>query len=250
MISSKKYVLEGRLCIAPGMWVVPDMNMPDGESMFMQKKVGKDWLEEKLGIDTRGLLYSGLLGASFAAAPDNETVRLRIINIFWRCMRRDVLMNDFIWKGLDGTKIKTHWLARGYGGVSFPDEAERINALDIDFAGSSLKEIIAKSEEIREYGADDPVLLFNGGDFAYPQISAPQTVSKYESDKYDVGFSTVKNHMQSVNWGESKRSGRRVQHLSAGYVYHKYFDKADDKKAYKPNVCARKICGYFGKGRY
>ena len=243
----KKYVLEGRLCIAPGMWVVPDMNMPDGESMFMQIKIGKDWLEEKLGISP-DVCYIADCWGHHAQLPQMMRQSGYDYYIFWRCMRRDVLMNDFIWKGLDGTKIKTHWLARGYGGVSFPDEAEKVNALDIDFAGSSLKEIVEKSEEIRQYGPDNPVLIFNGGDFAYPQISAPQTVSKYESDNYDINFSNVKSHMQSVNWEKVKETGGEFNTSQQGTFTTNILIKQTIRKLINQTHALEKFEVVAGKG--
>ena len=60
-------------------------------------------------------------GPSRPTAADNDTVGIKYY-VFWRCMRRDVMMNDFIWEGLDGTRINTHWLPRGYSGISFPTQ--------------------------------------------------------------------------------------------------------------------------------
>ena len=86
------------------------------------------------------------------------------------------MMNDFIWEGLDGTRINTHWLPRGYSGISFPDTAEVLNILDLGLAGSKRDEIIKLCEEIRRYGSGETVMVFNGGDFAYPQMSAPEII--------------------------------------------------------------------------
>ncbi len=199
----KKYVAQGRLCISPGMWAVPDMNMPDGESMFMQVKLGKDWLAEKFNINP-DVCYIADCWGHHAQLPQIMRQAGYSYYIFWRCMRRDVMKNDFIWQGIDRTEIKTHWLARGYSGVSFPDEAEKVNVLDLDFVGSSEEDLIKRCEDIRQYGEDDDILIFNGGDFAYPQISAPEIVSKYNNNDYYIGFSTVKDHMDAVNWDNTE----------------------------------------------
>ena len=40
---------EGRLAFAPGMYVMPDMNMVDAESLFLLTKYGKRFLQENFG---------------------------------------------------------------------------------------------------------------------------------------------------------------------------------------------------------
>jgi alpha-mannosidase len=201
----KKFVDEGRLAVSPGMLAVPDMNMPDGESMFMQIKVGKEWLKETLGIDP-DVCYIADCWGHHAQLPQIMNQSGYNYYIFWRCMRRDVLLNDFIWQGIDGSQIKTHWLARGYGGISFPAEADKINVLDLDFADYSLENIVSLCKDIQEYGNEGNVLIFNGGDFAYPQISAPVIIEKYKglSDRYVLNFSTPKKHLSSFDWDDKQ----------------------------------------------
>jgi alpha-mannosidase len=49
----KKRVAEGRWELVGGMWVEPDLNMPDGESLVRQLLVGKRYFQEKFGRDVR-----------------------------------------------------------------------------------------------------------------------------------------------------------------------------------------------------
>ncbi len=46
-------IKEGRWEIVGGMWVEPDLNMPDGESLVRQILVGKRWFKQNYGVDTR-----------------------------------------------------------------------------------------------------------------------------------------------------------------------------------------------------
>jgi alpha-mannosidase len=46
-------IQEGRWEIVGGMWVEPDLNMPDGESLVRQILVGKRWFKQNYGVDTR-----------------------------------------------------------------------------------------------------------------------------------------------------------------------------------------------------
>jgi len=49
----KERVKEGRWEIAGGMWVEPDLNLPDGESLVRQILLGKRYFQEKFGVDVR-----------------------------------------------------------------------------------------------------------------------------------------------------------------------------------------------------
>jgi alpha-mannosidase len=48
-----KRIKEGRWELVGGMWVEPDLNMPDGESLVRQLLVGKRYFKQKFGVDVR-----------------------------------------------------------------------------------------------------------------------------------------------------------------------------------------------------
>ena len=49
----KQRIKEGRWEIVGGMWVEPDLNMPDGESLVRQLLVGKRWYKQAYGVDVK-----------------------------------------------------------------------------------------------------------------------------------------------------------------------------------------------------
>jgi alpha-mannosidase len=49
----KHRIKDGRWEIVGGMWVEPDLNMPDGESLVRQLLVGKRWFKQAYGVDVR-----------------------------------------------------------------------------------------------------------------------------------------------------------------------------------------------------
>lgn len=49
----KKRIKEGRWEIVGGMWVEPDLNMPDGEAQVRSILVGKRWFKKEYGVDVR-----------------------------------------------------------------------------------------------------------------------------------------------------------------------------------------------------
>ena len=49
----RRRVKEGRWEVIGGMWVEPDLNMPDGESLVRQLLLGKRYFQQKFGVDVR-----------------------------------------------------------------------------------------------------------------------------------------------------------------------------------------------------
>jgi alpha-mannosidase len=49
----KERIKEGRWEVVGGMWIEPDLNMPDGESLVRQLLVGKRWYKQNYGVDVR-----------------------------------------------------------------------------------------------------------------------------------------------------------------------------------------------------
>lgn len=195
-----RFAQEGRLSIAPGMYVMPDMNHPDGESLFQQIKVGKKWLREHLNIDPQVCWIADCWG-HHAQLPQMLGQAGYTTYVFWRCMRRDVLKSNFHWRGLDGTLIHTHWLARGYGSLVFPN-AQIENAPDLNLAGCGIGQIQKLAAELLDYSSSRSILLCNGGDMLRPQPSAPAAVRLLQDsgELPQVRFSTPEEFLASVSW--------------------------------------------------
>lgn len=197
----QKFAREGRLSAAPGMYVMPDLNLPDGESLFQQIRVGREWLEAKLGLEPTVCWIADCWG-HHAQLPQILRQTGYDAYVFWRCMRRDVLRNDFIWKGMDGTKIRAHWLALGYASLRFPTEADRINEGDLNFVEADADQVRDVVRELTRYGSPESFLILNGGDFAFPQSSGPSSVRRMagHAGLSKLRFSTLEQFLESVDW--------------------------------------------------
>lgn len=189
-----------RLSFAPGMFVMPDMNMIDGESLFRQAKVGREWLAEHLGVVPEACWIADCWG-HHAQLPQILRQSGYSAYFFWRCMRPDVARSDFLWQGLDGTKIVTHWLSHGYAGIHFPDNGGGVeNRLELQIAeasGRAIRELADKLHACGEFGA---TLICNGGDFCVPQSGAPATLRELNRNpEADLRFSTPAGYHHAVD---------------------------------------------------
>jgi alpha-mannosidase len=201
-------VRRGQIEIAPGMFVMPDMNHADGESLFQQAKIGKRWLARTFGVDSSVCWIADCWG-HHAQLPQILSQSGYEYYVFWRCMRPDVLINNFRWSGLDGTEIRTHWLSRGYSGLSFPDDSVVANELDLDFVESNCDSMTAAVREIGEYGDESNVLICNGGDFRFPQETAISMLREYNrrTPGINATLSTPLEYLDEQNWEEAPVRG-------------------------------------------
>ncbi len=112
----KQRIQEGRWEIVGGMWVEPDLNMPDGESLVRQILVGKRWFKQAYGVDVR-------IGWN----PDSFGYTWQLPQIYKKSgidyfVTQKMSWNDtnqlpfklFWWESPDGSKVLSYF-PHGYG---------------------------------------------------------------------------------------------------------------------------------------
>lgn len=111
--SFKAYVAEGRLVITGGLDVMPDVNMPGGESFVRQAIYGKSWFRAALGVEIPTGWQLDTFG-HHAQMP--QLMRQAGYTSFWtqRGVPHGDVPSEFIWEGLDGTRIPYYWLPGNY----------------------------------------------------------------------------------------------------------------------------------------
>ena len=117
----RRFVDEGRLAIVGGLLVMPDVNMPGGESFVRQVLLGKRWFRKTLGVEVEIAWQLDTFG-HHAQIP--QLMRQSGYRSIWsqRGVPDADLPTDLIWEGLDGTRIPFFWAARGYG-LLYPTSA-------------------------------------------------------------------------------------------------------------------------------
>ena len=107
----KQRIKEGRWEVVGGMWVEPDVNMPDGESLVRQLLVGKRWFKQNYGVDVR-------IGWN----PDSFGYTWQLPQIYKKSgvdyfVTQKMTWNDtnqlpfklFWWESPDGSKVLTYF---------------------------------------------------------------------------------------------------------------------------------------------
>ncbi len=114
----RRFLREGRLQLAGALDVMPDDNMPGGETFVRQMIYGKGYYREKLGVDVTTGWQLDTFG-HHAQMP--QLMRLGGYTSFWffRGVPRQDYPSEFLWEGIDGTRIDAYWLPQGYA-LTYP----------------------------------------------------------------------------------------------------------------------------------
>jgi alpha-mannosidase len=171
----KQRIKEGRWEIVGGMWVEPDLNMPDGEAQVRSILVGKRWFQKEYGVDVR-------IGWN----PDSFGYTWQLPQIYKRSgidyfVTQKTTWNDtnqfpfklFWWESPDGSKVLTY----------FPHDYANNNLnpvrLSKDFA--TLRSVAPGTTEIMDlYGIGDHgggptrAILDEGAHWSQPDKVVPK----------------------------------------------------------------------------
>ncbi len=110
----RRFLAEGRLQLAGALDVMPDDNMPGGETFIRQMQYGKGYYRDKLGVD----VTSGWLIDTFGHhAQLPQLMAKGGYKTFWfvRGVPRQEHPAEFLWEGIDGTRIPAFYLPHSYG---------------------------------------------------------------------------------------------------------------------------------------
>ncbi len=110
----RRFLAEGRLQLAGALDVMPDVNMPGGETFIRQMQYGKGYYRDKLGVDVTTSWQLDTFG-HHAQIP--QLLAQAGYKSFWffRGVPRQDYPSEFFWEGIDGTRIAAYWLPHGYG---------------------------------------------------------------------------------------------------------------------------------------
>jgi len=172
-----------------GMWVEADCNIPGGESLVRQFLVGKKAVKEMLGYEGDTLCLPDVFGYA-AALP--QILSLCGIKYFvtskinWNDTTR-FPYNTFIWKGIDGTGIRTHYInswATGYNG--------RVSPAELAETWNNVQHKELQSASIKPIGEGD-----GGGGTARGDLETARRLANLEGAP-KAGWKKVSDALESI----------------------------------------------------
>ena len=173
----RKFVKEGRLELVLGMDVMPDDNRPGGETLVRQIQYGKGWYRKELGAD---VTVGWLLDTFGHHAQMPQLLKLGGYRSFWffRGVPTPDHPTEFLWEGIDGTRIPAVWLPHGYG--MFWGAPDRLPEFE-SFARQHFASLDSRS---RGHDRAAPC----GVDVCDPEDQLPAVMEQFASSGHDLGF--------------------------------------------------------------
>jgi len=217
----KQRIKEGRWEIVGGMWVEPDLNMPDGESLVRQILVGKRWYKQAYGVDVK-------IGWN----PDSFGYTWQLPQIYKKSGMDYFVTQKMTWNDTNQLPFKLFWWES-------PDGSKVLTYFPHDYANDNLSPIRLAHDTVqardRAPGMTDMMDLFGIGDHGggptraildqgehWSQPSMPAKVMP------QIVFGTAQSYFDQVNLqnAEDPKDGKIApesrtwdyQSIAKGYV--------------------------------
>ena len=149
-------ILEGRIEIVGGTYVMPDLVLPDGESIVRQFLYGIRYIREELGVEVK---TGWAIDSAGHCSQMPQILRQSGIDsyYFWRGMKFEA-PTEFVWIGPDGSRVNAVWLSKGFDCASWLSENTRE-------AFTTLLEII---DDVKEIASSKNIFIPVGGNLVPP----------------------------------------------------------------------------------
>lgn len=134
-------IREGRWEVIGGMWVEPDLNMPDGESLTRQILVGKRYFQSRFGIDVKigwnpdSFGYNAQLPQIYKKSGMDYFVTQKLL---WAHEFTTFPYKLFWWQAPDGSRLLTYFPRDYAGGIEGPSMAKDLSIWAPSIYGSRL----------------------------------------------------------------------------------------------------------------
>ncbi len=177
-------VKEGRWEIIGGMWVEPDLNMPDGESLVRQILVGKRYFQKNFGVDVRIGWNPDSFGYNYQLPQIYKKTGMDYFvtqKLLWAHEFTTFPYKLFWWQAPDGSKLLTYfphdyaggidaeplakdvsiWMPSIYG-PKVPDNPEMMHLYGVgDHGGGPTRAMLDHADQLRAPDTLFPKLQFS-----------------------------------------------------------------------------------------
>jgi alpha-mannosidase len=187
----KQRVKEGRWEVIGGMWVEPDLNMPDGESLVRQILVGKRYFQKNFGVDVRigwnpdSFGYNWQLPQIYKKSGMDYFVTQKLL---WAHEFTTFPYKLFWWQAPDGSRLLTYFPHDYAGGIDAVPLAQDVSVWMPSIYGPKLTD---HPEMMHLYGVGDHgggptrVMLDHADQLRAPDAVFPKLQFSFASDFFN-----------------------------------------------------------------
>ncbi len=118
----RRFVREGRIEIADGEYLMADTMLPQEETLIREIFVGKRFIKQKLGADVVVMWQADSFGLNAQLPQIYRKSGYKYVAFRRGCP--EIRPSEFLWEGLDGTRIIAHVFPLGYRAGLYIDRWE------------------------------------------------------------------------------------------------------------------------------
>ncbi len=189
------FASQGRLFCAPGMFTMPDVNIPSGENFIRNALIGREWLQENLGITPDCCWMADIFGHHPQMPQLGKTCGFK--SYMFERGKCGSWNTTFLWKGIDGTTLPAHWEIDTYFGLGMALAWQKSRPADW-VENRAMQEIINPLKE--NSPMSDTLLTPLGGDFMKPTEEHVQFIRNWNKKHKELKlkFSTPEAYFSAL----------------------------------------------------
>lgn len=161
-----KNIKEGRIEIADGEYLMADTMLPEGETLIREILHGKRYVKDKFGVDVPVMWQADSFGLNAQLPQIYKKSGYKYVAFRRGSAKREP--TEFLWEGLDGTRILAHWMPLGYR------------------AGLDLTKLDESYEKLKAVAATSHILMPSGSGVTLPQPETSEVVKAWNKKSGNV----------------------------------------------------------------
>jgi mannosylglycerate hydrolase len=214
----RRLIQEGRLIIGPW-YVQPDEHLPTAEGTIRNLLISRK-ISDRFGDFGKVAYVPDSFGQSATFPSLMSGFGLKSAIMYRGFAEDDSKYNDFIWEGLDGSRLIANWMPVGYGNAMFlreDDDAKNIEVVEENI------------ELLEERSVSENYLLMCGSDQSFVKKFLPNTVNRlnelFKDKQYTFKLSNLQHYIDAISLhadkmevvrGELRKGKRSRTHNSIG----------------------------------
>ena len=154
------FIKQGRIEIAGGQYLLCDVMLPHGEVLIREISEGKTYIKNK--FDQKKIVVAwGADEFGFNAQWPQILLGCGYKYFAFRRGAEEAKPSEFLWEGLDGSRILSHWMPLGYR------------------AGLDLTKLEESYLYLKEFATTNQILMPSGSGVTLPQAETSDVVRKW-----------------------------------------------------------------------
>ncbi len=193
-----EYIKEGRIEIADGEYVMADTMLPQEETLIREILYGKRYVKRKFDADVKVMWVADSFGLNAQLPQIYRKCGYRYVAFRRGCP--EIKPSEFLWEGLDGTRIIAHFFPLGYR------------------AGLYLDRLEESYVKLKRFALTNHILMPSGSGSIPPQEETPEVVKEWNR-KHDsvMKIATPSEFFREIEKFKDKMPVRKGEMYSGKY---------------------------------